>query len=164
MLSPSRLCFIKMKAITMGRDLPPCCTIANLFLRMLRNFLDLEECHLSSLSLSCWLAACAGSHSTRWLDITHAASQGEHFHAGQTSAPSPSGEPLSEGTVCLLFTMCVRGWWGMTDSWRTTGRQPAHPLVSVTRSPVPVWPWGERTPPPGSQEKCSYKLQKREEA
>lgn len=80
------------------------------------------------------------------------------------SAPLPSGAPLSEGTVCLLFTMCVRGWWGMRDSWRVTGRQPAHPLVSVTWSPMPDWPWGERTPPPGSQEKCSYKLKKHEEA
>lgn len=162
MLSPSPLCFIKMEAITIGRDLPSCCTIANLFLCMLHNFLDLEECHLSSLS--CLLAMCAGSHSAWWLDITHAASQGEHFHTGQTPAPLPSGAPLSEGTVCLLFTMCVRGWWGMRDSWRVTGRQPAHPLVSVTWSPMPDWPWGERTPPPGSQEKCSYKLKKHEEA
>lgn len=61
-----------------GRDLSWCCTIGNLFLCTLHNFLDLEECHLSSLS--CLLTVCVCDHLIWCLDFAHTPSQ--VFHIG----------------------------------------------------------------------------------
>lgn len=142
-INPETFSF-QWKVITVGRDLPWCCTIANLFLCLLCNFLDLEERHFSLSPLAYSQHVFATIQSADWiLPALH--HKVRIFHIGQESSVALRSAPMWGNSVSSLGRVCVSKWWAMRGSWRVTGRQPAHPSVSVIWSPAGPEETGQRS-------------------
>lgn len=117
-INPESFSF-QWKVITVGRDLPWCCTIANLFLCLLCNFLDLEEHHFSLSPLAYSQHAFATIQSADWiLPALHR--KVRIFHIGQESAVALRSAPMWGNSVCLPLAVCVLvndGWCEAAGEW-----------------------------------------------